>query len=170
MKKLLIILLLAIGTISTKAEITDSIATPKYESNWLVKAGIGPCLDWGDGSRVNYIDALVAVGYQHQISPEGLYAGATAGCKLFWIGPFVEADLGIKKQIATKKVFDGHIGLGWDPLSIYGFYNRWHASVNAGIWFNRFLLELNYRCSTQIDGAGDCYPLHYVYLNFGFKF
>lgn len=189
MKKVITILLLAIlGAGAAAAQIVrsesrsytvikeDKIIRPH---NWFVKAGGGVMASEGESfGKYN-----VAAGYQKQFSAAGFYWGAQLGltsivykgyepygrtfkntAPAIFAGPVI----GVKRSLGTNTCLDPHIGVGYArafPSDDDG-EDRNHViwELGLGIWYKRFLVELEYQGSygSLVD--------HGVLLNVGFKF
>lgn len=149
--------------------------------NFLVKAGAGFMTAEGD-TKVKY---SAIFGYQKQFSGIGLYWGAQAGLNAVmyeeevldyyfkWFAKSAAAlsvgpTFGIKHFIDANKTFDSHIGVGYayalgsDVWSDDKHRVIWE--VGAGVWFNRFLVELEYQ------GSHGYLTDNGLLLNVGFKF
>ena len=148
--------------------------------NFLIKAGAGFMAAEGD-TKVKY---SAIFGYQKQFTGSGLYWGAQAGLNAvmyedvdwdnyYWYGESAPAlsvgpTFGIKRPLGTNTTFDSHIGVGYAlALGISGDDNDKHRviwEVGAGVWFNRFLVELEYQ------GSHGYVTDNGLLLNVGFKF
>lgn len=191
MKKIILLLLLAIiGAAGAQAQIVRSeshtITVVKKEKpgvdfgqNWLVKAGGGfMTADCGDSSFGKY---SVIVGFQKQFYKNGLYWGAQLGLNSFCydidddkitgsapalsFGPTI----GIKLPLGVNTTFDPHIGASYarefasDDDGNDANRIVWEAGL--GLWYKRFLIEIEYQGS-----YGDLTADNGVLLNFGIKF
>lgn len=163
--------------------VEDKIETPKtnYPLEFLVKVGGG--MMFTSYSYENLAAYNVSLGCQKQLNDNGIYAGAQLGSSMIgydgkdwgnhsfygksatiYVGPV----LGLRKPVGTGLKFDAHIGASFE----YAFasdddgddHYRPAAEFGLGIWFNNFLVELEYRGSyIYVRNNG-------VFLNFGFKF
>lgn len=155
-----------------------------FGQNWLVKAGGGVMYN-------SYADAIsakynVMIGYQKQFYKNGLYWGAQAGlisigydkedvsgyysyaggsAPALAIGPA----LGLKRPLGVNTVFDTHIGAGYAHAFMSDDCgsddsNRIFWEAGFGIWYKRFLIEIEYQGSAY--GCVD----HAALLNLGIKF
>ena len=191
MKKIILLLLLAIiGAAGAQAQIVRSeshtITVVKKEKpgvdfgqNWLVKAGGGfMAADCGDSSFGKY---SVMAGFQKQFYKNGLYWGAQVGLNSFShdTGDNVESALalsfgptiGIKRPLGVNTIFDPHIGVSYgreftsDDAAKRDDANRIVWEAGLGLWYKRFLIEIEYQGS-----YGDLTADNGVLLNFGIKF
>lgn len=151
--------------------------------NFLVKAGAGFMADDCYGNAAVKYSAIL--GFQKQFSRSGLYWGAQAGLNAVlcikygeWglgyrdsapaisLGP----TLGIKRSLGLNTTFDSHIGVGYaialasDDEVDNDDKHRVIWEVGAGVWFNRFLVELEYQ------GSHGYLTDNGLLLNVGFKF
>ena len=147
--------------------------------NFLVKAGAGfMASDYYSNAVVKYSAIL---GFQKQFSRSGLYWGAQAGLNtILYQGSWYAYEsssapaislgptLGIKRAFGSNTVFDSHIGMGYahafDCDDSGDDKNRVIWEVGAGVWFNRFLVELEYQ------GSHGYLTDNGLLLNVGFKF
>ena len=189
MKKIITLLLLfAVCTGVASAQIVRSQSRsitvvkeekPKvvYDHNWFVKAGGGIMIDNRGGDKHGRYSVLA--GYQQQFSRAGFYWGAQAGLisitysdDNYWDsdlhdvpGIFVGPTFGIKRSLGTYITFDPHIGVGYARgFTAEADANKFAWEVGVGIWYKRFLFELEYQGATgdaMVNGA---------LLNIGFKF
>ena len=151
--------------------------------NFLIKAGAGFMVD-DDFYKTTKVKYSAIFGYQKQFTGSGLYWGAQAGLNAImyedvdwenyhWytesapvlsIGP----TFGIKRPLGAHTTFDSHIGVGYAlTLGISGYENDKHRVIweaGAGVWFNRFLVELEYQ------GSHGYVTDNGLLLNVGFKF
>lgn len=193
MKKIITLLLLAVlSTVAATAQIirteSHSITVvedkkPKVDHghNFLVKAGIG-FMTSDSKTKVKY-NAIF--GYQKQFTGSGLYWGAQAGLTavtyedeilddyLKWLVKSTTAisvgpTFGIKRSIGTNLTFDSHLGAGYAyALGSEVLNDDKHRiiwEVGAGVWFKRFLVELEYQ------GSHGYLTDNGLLLNLGFKF
>lgn len=149
-----------------------------YDHNWFVKVGGGIMIDdWGRDKHGKY---SVLAGYQQQFSRVGFYWGAQAGLNSFCAegkydvssapAIFLGPTIGIKRSLGINTTFDAHIGAGYahsfDSNGEEDVYaaNKVVWELGFGIWYKRFLFEVEYQGSTEavMDNA--------VLLNVGFKF
>jgi|GEM_PF-2291226 hypothetical protein len=147
--------------------------------NFLVKAGAGFMVDEGD-TKVKY---SAIFGYQKQFTGSGLYWGAQAGLNAImydgydeWSWFYIHSapaislgpTFGIKRALGLNTTFDSHIGVGYAcafPSDDDGDdKHRVIWEVGAGVWFNRFLVELEYQ------GSHGYVTDNGLLLNVGFKF
>ena len=156
-----------------------------YDHNWFVKAGGGIMVDDGDGKNEGGTHGKydIKAGYQQQFSRVGFYWGAQAGLNSFcydgrdssgfWgtqSGPaiFLGPTIGIKRSLGINTTFDAHIGAGYAHLFAShddgDDANRVVWELGLGIWYKRFLFEVEYQGSYGyvMDNG--------VLFNIGFKF
>lgn len=147
--------------------------------NFLVKAGAGFMVSDAE-TKVKY---SAIFGYQKRFTANGLYWGAQAGlnaimCRNYsFYGSYRDSapaislgpTLGIKRALGSNTVFDSHIGVGYahafdvDEIDVDD-QNRVIWELGAGIWYKRFLFELEYQGSSiYITDNG-------LLFNIGFKF
>lgn len=148
------------------------------ESNFLVKVGAGAIASGDNEVNFSYNAAL---GYQRQFNRQGAYWGAQIGLMQnayeevhypydiynalsLYLGPTV----GLKKHLGVNTQFDGHVGAGYlrtfDSDAYQANSIKWELGL--GIWYKRFLIELQYDgsfASNSITNNG-------VLLNLGYKF
>lgn len=195
MKQILVIMCLLIGTswatvsaqkVQSTSRSLTIIREPKEPKvslphNWFVKAGAGILMGesdsfTGDESEMCF-KPNIAFGYQKQFTKQGLYWGAQTGFTFMPIdytfesfegspGIYLGPTFGIKKPINYSLEFDGHIGisgaLSYNDGNI-DFGPLWE--LGAGIWINRFLIELIYQGFSSDTALGNG-----ILLNLGFKF
>lgn len=151
-----------------------------FGQNWLVKVGGGFMVD--DYYTDLHGKYSVIFGYQRQFYKNGLYWGAQAGLNSFcydaygddyWgvksgsalsLGPTI----GLKRPLGNNTTFDTHIGVQYAHLFASDDDgddgNRAVWEFGLGIWYKRFLIELEYQgsCGCVVDNG--------LLLNLGFKF
>lgn len=199
MKKFLAILLLGVVfTCNIDAQIVRSesrriqrIDEPKkervyvdYGQNFYVKVGGGILFREED----TFFKYNLALGYQRQFLPEGIYWGAQLGltptCFDFndhkdyseikaaatvYLGPTI----GLRRPLGGNTCFDTHIGVAYGRQFGYSEDdylwieepNRLVYELGVGIWYKRVLVEVEYQGS-----YGRVYTDHAPLLNIGFKF
>lgn len=159
-----------------------------FGQNWLVKAGGGVLTTNVECSTSVFAKYSVMLGYQKQFYKNGLYWGgqfgliATGYDELYDTDSYGESDkgascpalaigptLGLKRPLGVNTVFDTHIGAGYAHAFTSDDYgtddsNRLFWEVGFGIWYKRYLIEIEYQGSVYsvIDNG--------VLLNFGIKF
>lgn len=156
-----------------------------FGQNWLVKAGGGVmCVNEQDSKT--FVKYGVMLGFQKQFYRNGLYWGAQAGLTsigydketenlLYFDGEasapaiIIGPTLGLKRPLGVNTVFDTHIGAGYAHAFMSDDYasddsNRIFWKAGFGIWYKRFLIEIEYQ--------GSAYSIidHGVLLNVGVKF
>lgn len=154
--------------------------------NFLVKAGAGFMVN-DDFYKTTKVKYSAIFGYQKQFTGSGLYWGAQAGLnaimyegdrddgyrdRIWFIGssPAISLGptLGIKRSLGLNTTFDSHIGVGYAvafPSAKDGAdIHRVIWELGAGVWFNRFLVELEYQ------GSHGYVTDNGLLLNVGFKF
>lgn len=140
-------------------------------SYWLLKAGGGVELSYAlDGPQCTY---NISVGYHHLLDKSGLYIGGQAGStKVPWekfdlysniyLGPVV----GLKKAIGSKSILDCHVGADYSLQFEKGGKSDLMLEAGIGIWFNRFLVELQYGALNCVE---ECFG-NQICINLGIKF
>lgn len=157
-----------------------------FGQNWLVKAGGGVMYATYNDDGAASAKYSVMLGFQKQFHKNGMYWGAQAG--LTSIGYDKETEdgrdfdgnasapailigptLGLKRPLGVNTVFDTHIGAGYAHAFMSDDYasddsNRIFWEAGFGIWYKRFLIEIEYQ--------GSAYSIidHGVLLNVGVKF
>ena len=153
-----------------------------YGHDWVVKLGGGVNIV-GDHEMPRTYSYNFSFGYHHILNTQGLYLGGQVGVtsadRMVFdyhpivihhishnIGLYVGPVFGIKIRLADNIKFDQHIGVSyfhrfqndyWDDEKI-------HWNLGLGLWFNRFLVEVDYAGS----GPGDLNTA--FLLNLGFRF
>lgn len=147
--------------------------------NFLVKAGAGFMASDAE-TKVKY---SAIFGFQKRFTANGLYWGAQAGLNAImydgyrgWGGGYIDSapaislgpTFGIKRALGLNTTFDSHIGVGYAcAFSSDDDGDDKHRviwEVGAGVWFNRFLVELEYQ------GSHGYLTDNGLLLNVGFKF
>lgn len=155
-----------------------------FGQNWLVKVGGGFMVD--DYYTDLHGKYSVIFGYQRQFYKNGLYWGAQAGLNLFCYDAYYDTSsysyteiksgpalslgptIGLKRPLGTNTTFDTHIGVQYARLFASDDdgddCNRVVWEFGLGIWYKRFLIELEYQGSYGyvVDNG--------LLLNLGFKF
>lgn len=147
---------------------------------WLVKVGGGINYNkYCDDDNVGTYN--VALGYNHILNSHGLYVGGQLGANRntwtenykyhatsnsIYLGPV----LGLKKIVGTSQMLDFHFGVNVNH--VFNAYDEEHrnalisSELGAGLWYRRFLIELQYRAQNLNDG----YITHQFVVNFGYRF
>lgn len=162
-----------------------------YGHDWVVKLGGG--VNITDGSNGNYtsFNYNFSFSYQHILNSHGLYLGGQVGITAsngedfyqvyygnkYWeyhwyprqkqgLGLYIGPTLGIKLEISDKIKFDPHVG-----VSYMHSFNGWNDSermqweLGLGLWFNRFLVEIEYAGTMPVHDISNA-----ILLNLGFRF
>ncbi len=145
------------------------------ENCWLIKLGGGININSNcDDNSVGTYN--VALGYNHILNNHGLYIGGQLGANIntweersnnsLYLGPVV----GLKKIIGTNQMLDFHFGINGNYVCNAYDMEIHDASISAelgaGLWYKRFLFELQYRA--QNLHGGDI--THQLVINVGFRF
>lgn len=158
-----------------------------YGHDWVVKLGGGVnYVHNGHDKHITY-NYNFSFGYRHILNSHGLYLGGQVGVTASDIavrdyqyvdghfyddnyvshgaGLYIGPIFGIKLNISDKIKFDPHIGVSY-MHSFNGWYDseRVQWELGLGLWFNRFLVELEYA------GAGEFDVNTAALLNLGFRF
>ncbi len=191
MKRIVFVLLLAIvSAAAASAQIvrseSHSITVVKkekphvdYDQNWLVKAGGGVMCVNDEGDTFGKYSVML--GFQKQFHKYGLYWGAQAGLNSFSYDTYDSyyyvksapalsfgPTIGIKRPLAVNITFDSHLGVSYArefaSESDGDDGNRVVWEFGLGLWYKRFLIELEYQGSAAFTTD------HGLLLNVGVKF
>lgn len=162
MKKVIFALIFLLGiTSEASAQIIQSTAskitviketTPPTQSWWTIKLGGGALIDEGEATGTYN----VSIGYNKYLKNSSFYWNITAGSSMLNTGDshsygtiFLGPSMGIKKHTGPNSsvMFDAHLGCSAEFVpDEYSSYNLGVSpELGAGLWFNRFLIEIDYR-------------------------
>jgi len=166
----------------------------EHTYNWFIKAGAGynsyhvKDLSWqhtaqrGGNTGVAY---NVSLGFQKAFNLSDIYWGGQIGSTIVgysaWPGSnaqdlntcpsvYIMPNLGMKRNISNTIQLDGHIGAGFQYAFMggdrYSYESKTRAvwEIGCGLWFSRFLVELDY------IGSAPGPVNNNLVVNLGFRF